>query len=803
MTTDAESRRSRRPVLGSPISGLARLAMWSYVSVGASAGGALVIAAIAIHRLGAQGYGQFALVMTMGAVVTLADASVGLAVVRAAARESAAAAADRDALRRMIRCAHIAGGWAAAVLVGLGALLIAVQSVVERASGHGLDAQQLALTGLVTLATAAGVATLASVAVCTGRRLARESGTAMLAGAALSVLTLSLTIDPLGIAGLGCAELVFVAVSRGSLVLVARRAAPWLRTAAVRAERFDRRLLAGLSLPLVVIAVGWQLVEVTDTVVVTIAATTASLGLYRLGSLIPSQVSALLFRAQDSLFPLLSASADDMHRERATRVLSAVVSALAGVLFTVIALERDGIVRVVGGTSDSLAAAVLACFCAVWLGNTIQHGLALLLIARRRERVYLPLVVGELLANLVLTIVLVRLMGPVGAALATLVTIVTSNVLLLPVVVRRETNRPAWRLIAQDAGIPATLGSATALAVVALAHATSPTMLRLLLETVVAGTIAVGVALWALGRADRLFLVAVLRQPRHDPRQRSGAHATDVRAALGARPRSGGDGAPLVSVVIPCYNHASFLPDAVGSARAQTHPRVEILVVNDGSTDATSDVARSLGVRVIEQRNLGLAAARNAGLDAIAGDYVVFLDADDTLSSDYVTATLAALESSRDVAYAYTQTQTFGRESLRSAHPEFSVPRLLQGNFIHASALLRTPVIAATRYDERIRRGWEDWDVYLRLAAQGMHGVLVDGPLLFYRKHGDAESMTDRFTLDARRRAYRAMLWRHRRLLKEPGVRRGSLIGRMASPLWLWSLGAAIRAGGTERSQAA
>ena len=85
----------------------------------------------------------------------------------------------------------------------------------------------------------------------------------------------------------------------------------------------------------------------------------------------------------------------------------------------------------------------------------------------------------------------------------------------------------------------------------------------------------------------------------------------------------------MVSVIVPCYNQTRFVTDAVESIVAQTYRDVEIIVVNDGSTDHTSDaVARYQAVRVIEQDNRGLAAARNAGLHASRGDYLVFLDAD-------------------------------------------------------------------------------------------------------------------------------------------------------------------------------
>ena len=88
---------------------------------------------------------------------------------------------------------------------------------------------------------------------------------------------------------------------------------------------------------------------------------------------------------------------------------------------------------------------------------------------------------------------------------------------------------------------------------------------------------------------------------------------------------------PLVSVIIPCYRQAHFLADALRSAVAQTHRPLEIIVVDDGSPDDVAAVtAQFPTVRLVRQPNRGLAAARNAGLRASSGDYVAFLDDDDT-----------------------------------------------------------------------------------------------------------------------------------------------------------------------------
>jgi glycosyltransferase involved in cell wall biosynthesis len=93
--------------------------------------------------------------------------------------------------------------------------------------------------------------------------------------------------------------------------------------------------------------------------------------------------------------------------------------------------------------------------------------------------------------------------------------------------------------------------------------------------------------------------------------------------------------APLVSVVIPCYNQAHFLGEAIESVLAQTYRHYEIIVVDDGSPDTTSKVTSSYpAVRYLRQSNAGLSAARNAGMNVSRGQFLVFLDADDRLLED-------------------------------------------------------------------------------------------------------------------------------------------------------------------------
>lgn len=223
-----------------------------------------------------------------------------------------------------------------------------------------------------------------------------------------------------------------------------------------------------------------------------------------------------------------------------------------------------------------------------------------------------------------------------------------------------------------------------------------------------------------------------------------------------------------VGIVIPCYGYAHLLGEAIGSALGQTWPPGQVVVVDDGSPDDTASATARFsdaGVRYVHRDNGGPGAARNTGAGACDTPFIIFLDADDRLDPRYIERTLPVLRSAgTDVGYVYTQCRYFGEEEGTTAFPAWEARRLLRWPFVHASALLRAELVRRFPYDERFRPGVEDWDFYLTLAEAGFGGVLVDEPLLWYRKHGGT-SRGDRLDSDpASQRVFRQILRRHWRL---------------------------------------
>jgi glycosyltransferase involved in cell wall biosynthesis len=209
-------------------------------------------------------------------------------------------------------------------------------------------------------------------------------------------------------------------------------------------------------------------------------------------------------------------------------------------------------------------------------------------------------------------------------------------------------------------------------------------------------------------------------------------------------------GPPAVSVVIPCYRQADLLPEAVASVALQTFRDWEIVVVDDGSPDDTSAVARDLArklpgrrIRVKRQPNRGLSGARNTGVRLARGRWVLPLDADDLLEATFLEKTVAALERNPSAAIAFTDVQRFGAEDALWRMGPFTAEALSQRNVACCTALYRREVWEAVGgYDETLRRGYEDWSFWISAVERGCTAVHVPEPLFLYRAR--AGSMIER-----------------------------------------------------------
>lgn len=191
---------------------------------------------------------------------------------------------------------------------------------------------------------------------------------------------------------------------------------------------------------------------------------------------------------------------------------------------------------------------------------------------------------------------------------------------------------------------------------------------------------------------------------------------------------------PRVSVVIPCHDMASTLAEAVESVRASKFDGdVEIIVVDDGSTDGSADIARELGVRLVQRPASGHPAhARNAGFATALGEYVLPLDADDRIDPGFLTATVAALDAHPHAGFAYGDQRDFGDSSAFHVTPAYDFSELPTKNFLGSATLVRHAAWSAVGgYDPDV--GYEDWDLWIALGHAGRHGVKAPGAVFEHR----------------------------------------------------------------------
>ena len=197
-------------------------------------------------------------------------------------------------------------------------------------------------------------------------------------------------------------------------------------------------------------------------------------------------------------------------------------------------------------------------------------------------------------------------------------------------------------------------------------------------------------------------------------------------ATPGQQPNLQGD-PPLVTVVIPCYNQAHFLGEAIESVLSQSYKHFELIVVDDGSTDESSEVAsRYEGVRLIRQENRGLAGARNRGLGEAKGEYVVFLDADDRLLPGALEAGLRCFEAHPECAFVSGQSRRIAADGTllspwQPPHVEGDhYLALLRSNYIgmHAAVMYRRGVFDDVGGFDVSLSACEDYELYLRIARR-------------------------------------------------------------------------------------
>ena len=196
---------------------------------------------------------------------------------------------------------------------------------------------------------------------------------------------------------------------------------------------------------------------------------------------------------------------------------------------------------------------------------------------------------------------------------------------------------------------------------------------------------------------------------------------------------------PKISIVVPCYKQAEYLPDALNSVLNQTYTDWECIIVNDGSPDNTESVAKKfceLDSRFIylHKNNGGLSSARNAGINKSNGEYILPLDADDKISTDYIELGLSVIQGRPDIKLVYCKAELFGEQKGEWLLPEYKYYDILLSNMIFCSAIYRRKDYdQAGGYNTSMTKGWEDWDFWLTLLNETDYVYRIEKICFYYR----------------------------------------------------------------------
>jgi glycosyltransferase involved in cell wall biosynthesis len=189
-----------------------------------------------------------------------------------------------------------------------------------------------------------------------------------------------------------------------------------------------------------------------------------------------------------------------------------------------------------------------------------------------------------------------------------------------------------------------------------------------------------------------------------------------------------------VSIIIPCFNQAQYLPDSVESVLQQTYKNIELIIVNDGSTDHTKEIAKELSYNVlINQDNKGLSVARNEGIRCSTGEYILPLDADDKISPDFIEKTIGK----NDIVSTWQQEFGLSNRLWMNTIVNPTYENFRQRNQINCCALFKKEIWENIGgYDENMLIGFEDWDFWLRATKANYKVSVIPEALFYYRKHG-------------------------------------------------------------------
>lgn len=197
-----------------------------------------------------------------------------------------------------------------------------------------------------------------------------------------------------------------------------------------------------------------------------------------------------------------------------------------------------------------------------------------------------------------------------------------------------------------------------------------------------------------------------------------------------------------VSIIIPCYNQANYIKDSINSAINQTYNNIEIIIINDGSTDNSSEIIESFANKykqitfINNKENKGVIFCRNYSISLAQGEYILPLDGDDTIERTYIEKAVKILENNPEIGFVYCKAKKFGIKNRTWKLPKFNKTEFLISNCIFCSALFRKSDFERVgKYNANMTYGLEDWDLWLSFIQSDLKPYRINETLFNYRQY--------------------------------------------------------------------
>lgn len=205
-----------------------------------------------------------------------------------------------------------------------------------------------------------------------------------------------------------------------------------------------------------------------------------------------------------------------------------------------------------------------------------------------------------------------------------------------------------------------------------------------------------------------------------------------------------------VSIIIPCFNQGQYLEECIESVLNQTYPNIEVVIVNDGSTDSyTLEILEKMKslypqFKIIDIENSGVSHARNVGVENSRGEFILPLDGDDKISTTYIQKCVEVFKEKKDIDIVYCIAELFGERRGVFSLADYSEKEMLRSNVVFCTAMFkRKDYYSCNGYNENMIDGLEDWDFWLSMIENNKQFYRIDEVHFYYRikQHSRNEDM--------------------------------------------------------------